>query len=66
MLVHEAAEFNSSMEPTKQTNNVEFYTAFTVSRFVAKLNVTYKMYLYLNARTLTTICPCLDAVVNDC
>ena len=26
----------------------------------------YKMFLYLSARTLTTICTCLDAVVNDC
>ena len=23
-------------------------------------------FLYLSARTLTAICPCLDAVVNDC
>ena len=42
MLVHEAAEFNSSMEATKQTSNFEFYMAFTVSRFVAKLNVFTK------------------------
>ena len=52
MLVREAVEFNSSMEPT---NAHEFYMAF---------KRICKMFLYLSARTLTTICPCLDVVVK--
>ena len=62
MLVREAVEFNSSVEP----NNVrEFYMAFMVW---CQTRCICKMLLYLSARTLTTICPCLDAVVknNDC
>ena len=60
MLVCKAVEFKSSMEP----NNIrEFYMAFVTW---CKTRHIYKMFLYLRARTLTTICPCLDAVVNDC
>ena len=41
MLAREAVEFNSSTEP----NNVrEFYMAFTVSRFDAKVNVFTKCF----------------------
>ena len=63
MLLREAVVFNPSMEP----NNIrEFHTAFMVSWFDKKTRRIYKMFLYLSARTLITIRPCLDAVVNDC
>ena len=63
MLVREAVEFNSSME---QNNVREFYMAFMVSRFDAKLDV-FKNVFVPQCQNFNSNMPLpRSAVVSDC
>ena len=62
MLVREAVEFNSSME----SNNVNFTWPSWFRGLMQNSTNLQNVFVPESATTLTPICACLDAVVNDC